>query len=75
MTLFVTGDGRLGLLLAQVLAIKAPGRTTHFGKHDGKMQLVKGTAHQVVVTEQTAVDFQGQFDLVVEATGGRGSSK
>eukprot|EP00775_Hariotina_reticulata_P010351 gene10351-10509_t len=68
----VLGDGRLGLLIAQLLAITAPGRTTHFGKHPEKMQLVKGTARQVVVTEHTSNDFQGQFDLVVEATGSAG---
>lgn len=63
------GDGRLGLLIAQVLALKAPGRVVHFGRHVDKMVLVKGTTQQVISTDKTAAEYSGQFDLVVEATG------
>ncbi len=64
----LTGDGRLGLLIAQVLALRAPGRVTHFGRHAEKMALVSGT-QQVVVTDATASEHAGQFGLVVEASG------
>lgn len=67
-----TGDGRLGLLIAQVLALKAPGRVTHIGRHISKVSLVTGTVQQVVSSGTTADTYQGQFDLVVEATGETG---
>ncbi|WIA29344.1 hypothetical protein OEZ86_011849 [Tetradesmus obliquus] len=69
----VVGDGRLGLLIAQVLALKAPGRVTHFGRHADKMALVTGTAAQVVVNEATAAEHAGAFHLVVEASGSASS--
>eukprot|EP00882_Tetradesmus_deserticola_P005131 GHRQ01005404.1.p1 GENE.GHRQ01005404.1~~GHRQ01005404.1.p1 ORF type:complete len:357 (+),score=130.25 GHRQ01005404.1:487-1557(+) len=69
----VVGDGRLGLLIAQVLALRAPGRVTHFGRHADKMALVSGTAAQVVVTEATAAEHAGAFHLVVEASGSASS--
>jgi threonine dehydrogenase-like Zn-dependent dehydrogenase len=65
----LAGDGRLGLLIAQVLALKAPGRVTHFGRHADKMALVAGMAAQVVVHEATAAEHAGAFGLVVEASG------
>jgi threonine dehydrogenase-like Zn-dependent dehydrogenase len=65
----LAGDGRLGLLIAQLLALKAPGRVTHFGRHEDKMALVAGTAAQVVVTDATAAEHAGAFSLVVEASG------
>lgn len=61
----------MGLLIAQVLALKAPGRVTHFGRHADKMALVTGTAAQVVVNEATAAEHAGAFHLVVEASGAR----
>ena len=75
----VVGDGRLGLLVAQVLAVAAPGRVVLFGRHQDKMQLVTGLkAMRVHVDdreEKQAVGHQQQFDLVVEASGegGQGS--
>ena len=51
-TVAVVGDGKLGLLVAQVLVLE--GHTvTHFGKHKHKLSLVSGTHHEVV-TEDTA---------------------
>eukprot|EP00878_Enallax_costatus_P024420 GHUV01026058.1.p1 GENE.GHUV01026058.1~~GHUV01026058.1.p1 ORF type:complete len:312 (+),score=51.16 GHUV01026058.1:32-967(+) len=67
------GDGRLGLLIAQVLALKAPGRVTHIGRHPDKMSLVTGTVKQVVTSDTTAAEYQGEFDMVVEATGSASS--
>jgi len=63
------GDGRLGLLIAQVCALHAPGRVTHFGRHPDKMSLVSGTVGQVVSFEEAAEKHTGAFDLVVEASG------
>jgi len=48
----VIGDGKLGLLVAQILVLQ--GHTVaHFGKHKHKLSLVSGTQH-TLVTEQTA---------------------
>lgn len=75
------GDGRLGLLIAQVCALQAPsGRVTHFGRHPEKMSLVTGTAAQVVSSDAAVEEHAGQFDLVVEASGlwevrGRGTRR
>lgn len=69
----VVGDGRLGLLIAQVCALHAPGRVTHFGRHPDKMSLVSGTVGQVVSFEEAAEKHTGAFDLVVEASGSASS--
>lgn len=66
------GDGRLGLLIAQVCALQAPGRVTHFGRHMDKMGLVTGTAAQVLSSEAAAEQHAGAFDLVIEASGACG---
>ncbi len=63
------GDGKLGLLVAQVLACHAPGRVTLFGRHTAKMALVQGLAERLVVDEHTASKHAAAFDLVVEAAG------
>jgi threonine dehydrogenase-like Zn-dependent dehydrogenase len=76
----VLGDGKLGLLCAQVLALEAgPGRVTLFGRHEEKMALVDGVSERVVVPKDSAdalaklhADYGGAFDLVVEATGASG---
>jgi threonine dehydrogenase-like Zn-dependent dehydrogenase len=65
----VVGDGRLGLLIAQVLALSAPGRVTHFGRHPCKMRLVSGTAECVLSTADAVQQHAAAFDLVVEASG------
>ena len=48
----VVGDGKLGLLVAQMLVLQRHS-VTHFGKHEHKLQLVSGTQRELV-TDQTA---------------------
>ena len=48
----VVGDGKLGLLVAQMLVLQRHS-VTHFGKHEHKLRLVSGT-RQELVTDQTA---------------------
>ena len=44
----VVGDGKLGLLVAQVLVLE--GHTVrHFGKHEHKLRLVSGAQHELVM--------------------------
>lgn len=61
----VLGDGKLGLLCAQVLA-QAGVDTTVVGKHPGKLERVAGRGLKVVVADEYR---PAPFDLVVEATG------
>lgn len=68
----VLGDGKLGLLVAQVLALEAPGRVSLFGRHEANMALVSGLKEWEVAGASLATDREGQFDLVVEATGSSG---
>lgn len=65
----MVGDGKLGLLVAQALAVAAPGKVSLFGRHADKMALVSGLAAREIVTPQTAEAYAGAFDVVVEATG------
>lgn len=61
----VLGDGRLGLLIAQVLATRSP-HVVVFGKHENKLALARGMGLEVKA--RTAADTQA-FDVVVDATG------
>src|SRR5437660_1497366 len=63
----VIGDGKLGLLCAQVLAITgAP--VTLIGKHQNKLQIAARRGIETITIEQAKSRTQ-QFDLVVEASG------
>ncbi len=61
----VVGDGKLGNLCAQVLALTGA-RVTALGKHGDKLALIKKAG---VRTIQLADWQPRQFDMVVEATG------
>jgi 2-desacetyl-2-hydroxyethyl bacteriochlorophyllide A dehydrogenase len=63
----VLGDGRLGLLVAQVLR-QAHAEVTVIGRHDDKLGLARGWGMSVVhAGEQSSV--AKSFTVVVEATG------
>lgn len=68
------GDGKLGLLIAQVLACARPGQVTLFGRHESKMSLVQGMSARVVVSPAVVQQYSGKFDLAVEASGGRAAA-
>jgi 2-desacetyl-2-hydroxyethyl bacteriochlorophyllide A dehydrogenase len=59
----VVGDGRLGLLVSQVL-VRSGARVTIFGRHEEKLQLARKWGAE---TPQHAPG--PEFDVVVEATG------
>ena len=65
----VIGDGKLGLLIAQVLASTGC-RLTHIGKHPNKLEI---TARRGIATHQlselTSEHYQCAFDIVIEASG------
>lgn len=39
----IVGDGKLGLLIAQLIASRTPTQPVHFGRHEEKLALVEGT--------------------------------
>jgi threonine dehydrogenase-like Zn-dependent dehydrogenase len=62
----VLGDGKLGLLVGQVLA--AHGAKVHqFGRHKNKLRIVEKVGAAVEIAGRTLP--AARFDLVVEATG------
>ncbi|GFR49783.1 hypothetical protein Agub_g11722 [Astrephomene gubernaculifera] len=73
----VIGDGKLGLLVAQVLVrtVEAAGGPplVMLGRHTDKMALVQGQAERVVLDGSDSPPLlerlAGSFDLVVEASG------
>lgn len=60
----VLGDGKLGLLVAQVLQIHGA-RVKLFGRHAGKMRLLEQLGVEWAIADCST----GRFDFVVDATG------
>jgi threonine dehydrogenase-like Zn-dependent dehydrogenase len=64
----VLGDGKLGLLVAQVLA-RAGADVLAVGKHDAKLALLRARGIQVTRFDAWSASAREQADVVVEATG------
>ncbi|PZR97638.1 MAG: alcohol dehydrogenase [Candidatus Chloroheliales bacterium] len=62
----VLGDGKLGQLCAQVLALTGC-RLVAIGRHHEKLELLKRRGIAVLLTEEASG--LGEFDIVVDATG------
>ena len=64
----VMGDGRMGLLLAQV--VRAAGAPVEvFGRHDNRMALARVMGFDAAVSPDGPLPPGGRFDVVIEATG------
>ena len=63
----VIGDGKLGLLSAQVLSLKSQ-RVVLVGKHPSKMSVVEKRGIETLTLRQ-AEKLKGKFDIAVEASG------
>ena len=63
----VIGDGKLGNLCAQSIALKSE-NTFLIGKHAGKLKLVAGRNIETVLLSN-ASKLNGSFDVVIEASG------
>ena len=63
----VVGDGRMGLLTAQVLHTGTPDVTV-FGRHAAKLAVARSLGLQTA-TSDTAVSPSSRFDIVVDVTG------
>ena len=68
--LAVVGDGKLGLLITEVLRTMPHQSLVLFGRHANKMALVGDDVAKVVVGDESNLEeYDSKFDLVVEATG------
>ncbi|MGH3117149.1 MAG: MDR/zinc-dependent alcohol dehydrogenase-like family protein [Vicinamibacterales bacterium] len=63
----VLGDGRLGLLVAQVL-LSAGARVTVIGRHAEKLAIARGFGVETMTADEMGAA-RGRFELVVDATG------
>jgi threonine dehydrogenase-like Zn-dependent dehydrogenase len=63
----IVGDGRMGLLVAQVLRTAAP-RVTVFGRHDRKLAVARALG-LTTAPAATDVPLPDRFDVVVDVTG------
>ena len=63
----VVGDGKLGLLCAQVVALTGA-QTTAIGKHSNKLKIVARRGVETMTAKQAAKR-KREFDVVVEASG------
>ncbi|NIM89716.1 MAG: alcohol dehydrogenase catalytic domain-containing protein [Candidatus Aminicenantes bacterium] len=64
-SVLVLGDGKLGLLIAQVLKLKTP-KVSCVGKHRRKLEILK---EKEIETHLLGTRIREKFDIVVEATG------
>ena len=62
----VLGDGRMGLLVAQVLKTATP-TVTLIGRHEGKLEIARGLGLAGRLSEDVASS--DRFDVVVDVTG------
>ena len=63
----VIGDGKLGLLCAQVIATTGA-QLTLIGKHDNKLAIAAGRGIETIKVDEAGA-LQSQFDVAVEASG------
>ncbi|KAJ8609553.1 hypothetical protein CTAYLR_006028 [Chrysophaeum taylorii] len=64
----VVGDGKLGILISEVLGRHVKKGTTLFGRHHEKMDLVRAPIDKMLSTDALP-DRAATFDVVVDATG------
>ena len=64
----VIGDGKLGLLCTMCLALRSQ-NVTLVGKHSSKMEMVRNSGVDVVELVALTASMNGNFDIVVEASG------
>ncbi|HEX8176582.1 MAG TPA: alcohol dehydrogenase catalytic domain-containing protein [Pyrinomonadaceae bacterium] len=65
----VIGDGKLGLLCAQALALSEPARLVLVGKHRSKLELAGRRGIETALLGDVQGKWLREFDVVVEASG------
>jgi len=69
----VIGDGKLGLLCAQVIKAQIAASVTLIGKHENKLNIAHARGIETVLVEELHQDSsRRKFDVVVEASGANG---
>jgi len=69
----VIGDGKLGLLCAQVIKAQTAASVTLIGKHENKLNIAHARGIETVLVEELHQDSsRRKFDVVVEASGANG---
>lgn len=64
----VIGDGKLGLLCAQVMATTGAKKLTLIGKHENKLAIAAGRGIETMTVNEAA-KLAARFDVTVEASG------
>jgi threonine dehydrogenase-like Zn-dependent dehydrogenase len=67
-SVLVLGDGKLGLLAAQVLALTSAAVTIQ-GRHEAKLAIVEGVGIKTLLAGSDSPATEDEYDLVVETTG------
>jgi threonine dehydrogenase-like Zn-dependent dehydrogenase len=65
----VVGDGKLGLLCAQVLKATTGAGVTLVGRHQTKLDIARARGVRVLKADELPASFERAFDVAVEATG------
>jgi threonine dehydrogenase-like Zn-dependent dehydrogenase len=65
----IIGDGKLGLLCAQALAMAHPARLLLVGKHRNKLSIAARRGIETATLEELKGKLAREFDVVVEASG------
>jgi threonine dehydrogenase-like Zn-dependent dehydrogenase len=65
----VVGDGKLGLLCAQAVKAQSGAAVTLVGKHENKLRIARGRGVETARAGELPPEWQGAFDVVVEASG------
>ncbi|HEX8748051.1 MAG TPA: alcohol dehydrogenase catalytic domain-containing protein [Pyrinomonadaceae bacterium] len=65
----VIGDGKLGLLCAQALALSEPARIVLVGKHRNKLEVAGRRGVETAMLGDVRGKWPREFDVVVEASG------
>jgi threonine dehydrogenase-like Zn-dependent dehydrogenase len=65
----VIGDGKLGLLCAQAVRATTGAGVTLVGRHDSKLEIVRGRGVRTARADALPASFERAFDVAVEASG------
>ncbi|MCA1566884.1 MAG: alcohol dehydrogenase catalytic domain-containing protein [Acidobacteria bacterium] len=68
----VVGDGKLGLLCAQAVKAQSAAAITLVGRHENKLRVARARGVETALAGELPREWQGAFDVVVEASGAGG---
>ncbi len=65
----VVGDGKLGLLCAQAIRAATGAGVTLVGRHERKLEIVRGRGVRAVKSDELPASYERAFDVTIEASG------